>query len=99
MDLRSVQLKHVTQVNDRSTPDPRETWQQFQRNREKADATNIDKWMEGLKEHLVPTALVPLSREEAVAILRHYEETKLGKVSPLLASLLIALSDCINKQR
>jgi len=88
--LKGVQLKKTDTI-DKSSPNVQLTLEQFNKNKEKANATNVDKWYEGLKDELISSKLFPLSVVQAKALYHHYECKKMKKVLLLFSSFMITI--------
>ena len=86
---------------DRSDPNPKKTMQEFQESKQKATYTNVEKWYEGLKEHVLPAFLFPLENDEAEAVIANYEHLKLKNKNRVLTEketkLLNNLEEKIDK--
>jgi len=79
--LKGVQLKKA-ETTEKGL-NPQETLFQFRRNQEKANATNVDKWYDGLKDELIPSKLIPLTKDQAKALLHYYQFQKMNQGNPL----------------
>eukprot|EP01126_Amoeba_proteus_P043702 TRINITY_DN4812_c0_g1_i3.p1 TRINITY_DN4812_c0_g1~~TRINITY_DN4812_c0_g1_i3.p1 ORF type:complete len:318 (-),score=68.89 TRINITY_DN4812_c0_g1_i3:524-1477(-) len=72
--LQSVQVRETSWSTS-------STLEQLKINKERADANNVDKWYDSLKEVLIPSHLLPLSLDQAKALVRVYESKNMNKPS------------------